>query len=175
MRVDTLLKKEPLERYKQLRLECRLRSTKGFCCYWEKKTKCSFLYCPFFNYKVESKRKQALIDRQKYSVWFDVSDFDSKKTVQDLINESPGREYQRSTPKNEDVDIFNYISELFGLDSRLICQSCGERIFDDKYFCIPDPSNNSVLRYYHSKGKCDFRRENIAFVREQWLQRQSED
>ena len=173
----TLLKKEPLERYGQLRLECRLKSTKGFCTYWEKKTKCSFLYCSFFYHKVDSKRKQALIDRQKYSVWFDVSDFDSKKSVQDLINEIHGSEYQKSTPKNVEVDFFDSISETFGLPkhSRLVCQSCGEGIFDDKYFCIPDPTDPSVLRYYHSKGKCDFRKENIPFVREQWLHRQNED
>lgn len=177
----TLLKKEPLERYKQLRMECKLKSPKGFCCYWERKTNCSFLYCPFFHHAVDSKRKQALLDRQKYSVWFNVSDFDSKTSFQDLINEVRERKYSQSPQKNPisanmDEDMSDNISDLFGLPKHalLICQACGEDICDDNYVCIPDPLNPSHLRYYHSKPMCDFRKANVHIVREQWLHRQNE-
>lgn len=125
-----------------------------------------------------SKRKQALLERQKYSIWFDVSDFDSKTSVQDLIDEIRCEEYPQTlkSPEIIDKDVDDYISDLFQLPkhTRLICEACGEEICDDKYFCIPDSLNPSILRYYHSKGKCELRKTNVQLVREEWLQRQNE-
>lgn len=127
---------------------------------------------------MDSKRKRALLERQKYSIWFDVSDFDSKTSVQDLIDEIRSEEHPQAfkspEPINEDVD--EYISDLFQLPkhNRLICEACGEEICDDKYICIPDPLTPATLRYYHSKGKCGLRKANVQLVREEWLQRQNE-
>lgn len=55
---------------------------------------------------------------------------------------------------------------------RLICQHCSEKIVNDKYLVIPDPSSPedySKTKFYHSKGNCDPRIKKIKDVREKWL------
>jgi hypothetical protein len=55
---------------------------------------------------------------------------------------------------------------------RMICALCGEKITDDKYIVVPNPdtpNDYTQCRFYHSKGECNTRLNQIASVRENWL------
>ena len=157
---------QTIENFKDLQRKCNLKR-EGICAYWEKTTECHFLNCPIYRSDFSAESKKLIRKRQRGEILYEIDDFDRFAKMDVLTNEK--------LSQNENEDILEYISDLFEKeltsDLRLICQSCGERITDDKYFCVPDPNNPAITRYYHSKGKCDSRKQIIDQIREEWLEK----
>ncbi len=160
------MQNQTIENFNDIQSKCNLKRKK-ICVYWEKTTECHFLNCPTYHKDISPEAKKILRKRQQGTVFYEVNDFD-RLALMDVSTDETLR-------PNENDDIFDFFSDLFEKeltsDLRLICQSCGERITDDKYFCIPDPNNKAITRYFHSKGKCDSRKQIIDQIREEWLEK----
>lgn len=67
----------------------------------------------------------------------------------------------------KDSDMFEKYDQ-----TRMICALCGKRIEDDKYIVIPNPASPNEYtqcRFFHSKGECQTRINQVASVRKNWL------
>ncbi|MHA2223989.1 MAG: hypothetical protein ACXAC8_02220 [Candidatus Hodarchaeales archaeon] len=147
-----------MEKYKKIRDECPLKTVK-YCTYWDNPTQCHFLTCPHFYYKLSAKQRLGVKKRLQDQVMLTHDDFENKTTVQDLISQVKSSETS------------------FGIEkpgSRMICIACGEKIVDDSYFFIEDKVTG-LRHYYHSKGKCQLRKEWIPILRTIWHNKRAKE
>jgi hypothetical protein len=158
-----------MKEYRELRKNCIYRNNK-LCTYWSEKTQCHFLSCPIFSPTASKEEKAAIKKHISESIVFNESDFDKDRiTAHDLIesirnDDSPyykdEKEYKEAIMVQQGIQ-------------RMICFVCEEPITDDKFSTIRDPSN--VLIYIHSKGKCKIRKDRIAKIRQEWLEKYTKD
>ena len=163
-------------KFKRIHENCQLKR-RSICTYWIEETKCKFLYCPFFYYKIPPESREGLKRRLSDEIRFTVNDFDlfEKVSVQDLID----RIHSNGTKSSLEGNKSNLDERLKLIDidvqqtnSRFICRSCGKPVFNkgiDKYIVLPDPVNPKITLFFHSKDICNPRKSKIPKIRKQWL------
>ncbi len=144
--------------------ESCLYRNRAQCSYWNIETQCHFLSCPLFSLDIPEANRLALKKQIIDSVQFDIEDFESTSTsIRDLIDK-----VRNSNPVQKSSDNIPRLSVVVEKQvQRMICFVCGESIVDDRYSTVRDP--NGVILYFHSKGECIPRIENLNGTRERWL------